>query len=807
MADLRRCNVCGVSLAPAEVDGLCPRCLMRLAMADNTAAVAAGARLGQYEIVSMIGRGGMGEVYRARDGRLGRDVALKLLPPDLSIDENRMHRFEQEARAASSLNHPNILTIHEIGDAGGTSFIVTELVDGETLRERMIGEPMSARVVVDIAGQLASALAAAHDTGIIHRDIKPENVMVRRDGVVKVLDFGLAKSMNGEVAVNRSAQIVAGTPPYMSPEQALGRDLDRRSDLFSVGVMLYEMLTGTRDHVLQTPMPPIGDFNRDAPLALERIVRKCLEKDRERRYASARELLADLNDVKRELDEGVSVRRGAFTGSRATVATWTLVALVAAGVAATAYVRGGFNRIASTPPGDRIASVAVLPFRSLGPAPVEEYLQIGMADALITRLSGVKTLALRPTSAVSSYANDRRDPIAVGRRLRTDHVLDGTIQRARDRVRVTTQLVDVSTGRTEWAETFDESFTDLFALQDAISTRVAGKLVSALSAEERRALARRDTANPEAYDLYLRGRFFWEKRTEAGLRTAIGYFEQAVERDEWFALAYAGLAQCYGTLSRLGMEAPRSILPALRSAALKALELDDRLAETQIAMSAFHSHDWNWPGQEAAYKRAIELNPNYPTTYLWYGFWLESLGRQQENLTMRRRAYELDPLNLQINVALAVALFKAGHEDDAVRQIRRTLDLDSEFWDAHHQLGLFHLERGRYADAIAEFEKSGRLAPLGHAYAVAGDRDRARELLRRLEEESARHYVSPLDFAVIYAGLGENDRAFEWLERAFSERVVYVRFLDVDAQYARLRRDPRYPDLLRRIRAAYLRPR
>jgi len=334
---------------------------------------------------------------------------------------------------------------------------------------------------------------------------------------------------------------------------------------------------------------------------------------------------------------------------------------------------------------------------------------------------------------------------------------------------------------------------------------VAGKLVSALSAEERRALARRDTANPEAYDLYLRGRFFWEKRTEAGLRTAIRYFEQAVERDDRFALAYAGLAQCYGTLSRLGMEAPRSILPALRSAALKALELDDQLAETQIAMSAFHSHDWNWPAQEAAYKRAIELNPNYPTTYLWYGFWLESLGRQQENLTMRRRAYELDPLNLQINVALAVALFKTGHEDDAVTQMRRTLDLNSEFWDAHQQLGLFHLERGRYADAIAEFEKSGKLASSGHAYAVAGDRDRARELLRRLEEESARHYVSPLDFAVIYAGLGENDRAFEWLEQAFSERVVYVRFLDVDARYAPLRRDPRYPDLLRRIRAAYLR--
>jgi TolB-like protein/Tfp pilus assembly protein PilF len=447
----------------------------------------------------------------------------------------------------------------------------------------------------------------------------------------------------------------------------------------------------------------------------------------------------------------------------------------------------------------------VLPFKSLGPAAVEEYLRIGMADAVITRLSGLKAFAVRPTSAVSYQPKEGADAIAIGRRLGVDHVIDGTIQRSGDRVRITTQLVEVASGRTEWAETFDEPFTDLFALQDAISTRIAGQLASALTAEERRALVRRDTGNLEAYELYLRGRFFWERRTEADLRTAIGYFEQALQRDDRFALAYTGLVDCYAVLANLGFEPPRTVLSALRSAAMKAVELEDQLAEAHTAMASFHSFDWNWPAQEASYRRAIALDPQYPTAYLSYGFWLDSLGRQQESLAMRRRAYELDPLNLQINVALADTLYKTGHEDDALKQIARMLELDPDFWDAHHQLGLFRLERRRYREAIAAFEKSGQLASLAHAYAMAGEREQARVLLRRLEQEAEKRYVTPLDFAVVYAGFGDNDRAFAWLERAFRERVNWVRRVDVDVRYAPLRGDARYANLLRRIRAAYLR--
>lgn len=488
---------------------------------------------------------------------------------------------------------------------------------------------------------------------------------------------------------------------------------------------------------------------------------------------------------------------------RRNVGRRSLIALLAAGAAAAAlYLGDESDPRSGNLPGGGAPFVAVLPFRSLGPAPVEQYLQIGMADAIITRLSGLNALGVRSTSAVSQYVAQDRDAIEIGRRLRVDHVLDGTIQHSGDRVRVTAQLIDVASGRTEWADTFDESFSDLFGLQDAISTRVAGQLASAFTVEERRALVRRHTANLEAYDSYLRGRFFWEKRTEADLRKAIGYFEQAVQRDGRFALAYAGLAHSYCVLATQGIVPDEQVLDSLHSAASKALELDDQLAEAHTAMAVFHAHAWNRPAQEAAFRRAIEVNPKYPTAYLWYGFMLDTYGRQDESLAMRRRAHELDPLNVQINVDLAAALHKNEQYDEALTQIARALELDPQFRDAHHTLGLFHLDRGRYTDAIAAFDKAAQLASLGHAYAVAGDRARARVLLRRLEQESARRYVAPVDFAVIYAGLGDNDRAFEWLERAFRERVILTKRLEVDVRYAPLRGDARYADLVRRIRAA-----
>ena len=752
---------------------------------------------GPLRVLDRIGRGAFGQVYRAWDTRLDREVALKLLPADRANDA-RGSTLVHEGRLLARVRHPNVVTIYGAERIEDRIGLWMEFIRGRTL-EQMLQEngPFSAAVAVEVGIELCRAVTAVHAAGLLHRDIKAQNVMLTDERRVVLMDFGTGREREGSMADG-----VAGTPLYLAPEVVGRKDASVQSDIYGVGVLLYHLLTGSYPVQARSlselhaaherrERQDIRRLRPDLPPRLCRIIDRAIAPDPDQRYETADRLGAVLS---------------ALASRRRVGVMWTLAALLAAAaVAAPLYVDRGSARRIATPSADRAPSIAVLPFRSLGATPVEEPLQLGMADAVIARLSGVKTLAVRPTAPVTSAPDTARDPVALGRQLHADHVLDGTIQRAGNRVRVTTQLVDVATGRTEWADTFDESFTDLFALQDAMSMRVAGRLVSALTADERRAIEHHSTGSLQAYELYVRGKFFWEKRTEAGIRSAIGYYQQALRHDDRFALAYAGLASCYVWLANMGAEPPQSMLPALRAAASKAVELDDHLAETHTAMSLFQSLDWNWPAQEASYRRAIELNPNYPNAYLWYGLWLDSLGRQPESLAMRQRAHELDPLNLEMNAAYADSLFKTGHEDEALKQIARTLELDPDFWDAHHELGLFHLARGRFGDAVTEFEKSGQLGSLGHAYARAGDRDRALGVLRRLEAESTRRYVTPLDFAAIYAGLGDADHAFEWLEQAFRERTTYVRRLDVDARYEPLRRDARYGELLKRIRAAYLR--
>ena len=753
---------------------------------------------GPLRVLELIGQGSFGQVYRAWDTRLDREVALKLLPADACDRDSRGSSIINEGRLLARVRHPNVVTIYGAERIDDRIGLWMEFVEGRTL-EQVLHEDgtFSAAAAIDVGIQLCQAVSAVHAAGLLHRDVKAHNVMLTGERRIVLMDFGTGREQD-----DPSGESLAGTPLYLAPELICRNEATVRSDIYSIGVLLYHLVTCSypvQAHSLQELREAHERAERwdlrtarpDLPPRLCRVIERAIDPDAARRYESANALEADLAALRPR-------RR------MAQFAIWSLLAVLAAGMAGTAmYFRNATEPTAASRHGD-VPFVAVLPFRSLGPAPVEEYLQVGMADAVITRLSALKGIAVRPTSAVSQYVAQSRDPIAIARRLRAGHVLDGTIQHSGDRVRVTTQLIEVGSGRTEWAETFDQPFADLFAVQDAISIRVAGQLAAVLPASER-SLMRRPTNSLEAYELYLRGRFFWDKRTGPNLRTAIKYFEQALQYDHRFALAYTALANCYGVLASLGMEDPRIVLPPLRSAALNAMRLDDQLAEAHFAMSQVHSHDWNWPAQEAAYTRAIELNPNSPNVYLFYGFWLNALGRQPENLAMRRRAHELDPLNLQINDALAAALYSNGYDEEGLKQSAATLELDPEFWSAHYTLGLFHLARGRYGDAVASFEKSGHRASLAHADAMAGDHARARGLLRRLEQDSGQRYVTPLDFAVIYAGLRENDRAFEWLERAFRERVVHVRRLDVDPRYAPLRDDPRYADLLRRIRAAWLR--
>jgi serine/threonine protein kinase/Tfp pilus assembly protein PilF len=679
---------------------------MGLAVAENLtsaaddrdvrdARVAAGTRLGPYEIVELIGRGGMGEVFRARDARLGRDVALKLLPSDFRKDANRMRRFEQEARAASSLNHPNILTIYEIGETNGTPFIVTEFIEGETVREQMTGEPMKTLAVLSVAEQVASALTAAHEAGIIHRDIKPENMMVRRDALVKVLDFGVAKLIKPEaidaestrrVMVTTSSEAVIGTVPYMSPEQVLGRDVDHRSDLFSVGVVLYEMATGqspfagansseTLDRILNVQPHAISHFNRDVPVELERIVGKCLEKDRDRRYSSARELLADLKNVTRHLDEGVSAtatasretRRGRFTFIH-----WLAISLLLiVAIALLAYRLPFRGAPAALSP--QIASIAVLPLENLSGDPAQEYFADGMTESLIGNLAGIGALRVISRTSVMHFKGSSKRLPDIARELNVDAVIEGSVQRSGGRVRVTAQLIHAATDTHLWARVYERELTDVLKLQSEVAAEVAREIRIQVTSQERARLTSARSVNPQAHEAYLLGRYHFSNGTPAGWKQAIAYFNRAIQIAPDYAAAYAGLSMAWQQQGGFGAADVKDVQSPARIAALKAIELDEQIAEGHIAIGSIsYLYDWDWTRAEEEFRRALELDPGSLDAHTHYGHLLMFVGRDDAAIREGQAAVQLDPLSSSSWASLGWFFFRArrnglgGHPKPAI---------------------------------------------------------------------------------------------------------------------------------------------
>jgi serine/threonine-protein kinase len=786
-----------------------------------------GQTISHYRIVEQLGAGGMGVVFKAQDSRLERAVALKFLPEKLAQQPRALERFRREARAASALNHPGICTIYDIGEQDGRAFIAMEFIDGETLRNHIHGKALPVAELLELGIQIAEALDAAHSEGIIHRDIKPANIFVTKRGRAKVLDFGLAKLVPKGVAIadddsggessssTSIAGIISGTPSYMSPEQVRGDALDARTDIFSLGLVLYEMATGRQafgggtggaiiEAVLTRSPVSVRAINPDIPAALEAIIEKALHKDREQRYQHAADLLADLQRLKREIDSGRTDQAGDSVSLLAS--TSGPVSSTSHAVSRTTTPQSGSFRAPRA--SKTISSLAVLPFENVSRDPENDYLSDGITRSLINNLATVPKLRVMAQSTVFRYKGREIDPQAIGRELNVRAVLTGRMMQSGGSLRIGTELVDVATGSLLWGAQFDRKPGDIFVIQDEISSEISGKLRLQLTHAEKKRLVKRHTEDAEAYRLYLQGRHHWNRWTEEGFYKAIGYFQQAIEKDPSYALAHDGVADCYVLLGWNSYLPPKDAFPKAKVAAMAALEIAPDLGEAHTDLAAvLWLHDWQWAEAQNEFKRSLESNPCYPTANHYYAECLMTLGRNAEALARMKKSLELDPLSLIINVAIGWAYYHARRYDEAVAQLLRTVELDPNYPMTFWILGLIYRETARYDLAISAGEKGVNLsggsplmrAALAQTFAAAGAPEKAIEIADELNELAKQRYVAPHFFAGIYVGLGEHDRAIEYLEKSCAEHCHWLIYLHIDPSMDDLRNDPRFQDLLRRV--------
>jgi serine/threonine protein kinase/Tfp pilus assembly protein PilF len=779
---------------------------------------------GRYEVIEVLGVGGMGEVYRVEDKKVGQEIALKLIRPEIAADGKTIERFRHELKTARMISHRNVCRMFDLGEENGTHFITMEYVAGEDLRSFLRrSKQLALGTVLSFAGQVCEGLAEAHRLGVVHRDLKPGNIMIDKEGNARIMDFGIARSPQGKGMTGEGAMI--GTPEYMSPEQVEGKEIDPRSDIYALGVILYEMTTGRVPfegdtpfvvgikHKSELPRDP-REINSQVPEDLSRIILLCLEKDEEKRFQSAALVHTELEKCERGISRAeriipakkLQVSRDRARPSRSkkrVVALLMTVALVSIGVV--------LRRVLPNKPVSEAIgkpSIAVLPFEDLSPQKDQAYFCDGLAESLINALAQVKGLRIPARMSSFSFKGKDLDIEEMGRRLNVRTMLKGSVQKAEDKLRITAQLIDTSDGSLIWSEQYNRRLEDVFFIQDNIAVTIMNKLELDLLKGEKEKLLKRYTRDSEAYDLYLKGRYLVEKRTKEAMEEGIEHFNKAIEIDPKFALAYTGLTDAYVNLAWFGYLPTTDAYARARTQATKALEIDGTLSEAHAAMADIkYGFDWDWAGAEREYQRAIALNSSNAEAHHQYAHFLASVGKLDQSLEEMRLAAELEPLSVVIRSCLGMKLYLSRKYDEAIEELDKVMTTNPEFYDPYGWLGMIYLQKKQFAPSMDMFKKgmnfpaakTRNMCALGYAYAVTGRKAEAQDQLRRVMAISGEGYVDPCFIAWIYSGLGEKESAFQWLDKAYEERSGWIAYLKVDPFFDPLRSDERFRKLLQKI--------